>query len=78
MMSENMDSAIVTDLCASRRGGAGRARAGPGSPGTRRGWSTGCLTGEDSLKTETGIRQALKFTSIRSQNCEKRHLTLSR
>lgn len=41
--------AAVTDLCASRREGAGRAWEDPGVPGTGRGWSTGCLVEKGSL-----------------------------
>lgn len=40
----------VTDLYASRREGAGRARAAQGGPGTGRGWSRGCSAAEGSLR----------------------------
>lgn len=49
-----------TDLYETRRGGAGRAREGPGAPGTGKGWSTGCSAEEGSLKIRKGKNMSYK------------------
>ena len=51
-LSPRMCLVTATDLYVSRREGAGRARGGPGAPGTGRGWSTGCWAEEGSLLME--------------------------
>lgn len=64
----------ATDLYASRREGAGRAREDPGAPGTGRGWSTGCLAEEGSLKinrqTQNMSYNIVYRTCIRNRKTE--------
>lgn len=40
----------ASDLCVSRREGAGGALEFPGGSATGKGWNTGCLAEEGSLK----------------------------
>lgn len=63
----------ATDLYASRREGAARAREDPGAPGTGKGWSRGCSAEEGSLKTHTHTKHVTQKNIIQERLLQLSH-----